>query len=53
MLYDGMGVWPAGVPAWRVTRFSLVSFLCQVALGYGKHYNRQNPFDWMELISLQ
>eukprot|EP00850_Spirogloea_muscicola_P012588 SM000082S22830 [mRNA] locus=s82:196914:198977:+ [translate_table: standard] len=24
-----------------------------VALGYSKHYNVQNPFDWMELISLQ
>lgn len=24
-----------------------------VALGYGKIYNVQNPFDWMELISLQ
>ncbi|KAK1370954.1 Ribonucleoside-diphosphate reductase small chain [Heracleum sosnowskyi] len=24
-----------------------------VALGYGKMYNVQNPFDWMELISLQ
>ncbi|KAL3644049.1 hypothetical protein CASFOL_011981 [Castilleja foliolosa] len=23
------------------------------ALGYGKLYNAQNPFDWMELISLQ
>ncbi|XP_074335610.1 ribonucleoside-diphosphate reductase small chain-like [Apium graveolens] len=23
------------------------------ALGYGKMYNVQNPFDWMELISLQ
>ena len=23
------------------------------ALGYGKTYNVQNPFDWMELISLQ
>ena len=24
-----------------------------VSLGYVKHYNTQNPFDWMELISLQ
>ncbi|GAB5031172.1 ribonucleoside-diphosphate reductase small chain [Nannochloropsis oceanica] len=24
-----------------------------VALGYEKHYNVQNPFEWMELISLQ
>ncbi|XP_076940871.1 ribonucleoside-diphosphate reductase small chain-like, partial [Bidens hawaiensis] len=24
-----------------------------VALGHGKLYNAQNPFDWMELISLQ
>lgn len=24
-----------------------------VALGYDKHYNATNPFDWMELISLQ
>jgi len=24
-----------------------------VALGYNKHYNISNPFDWMELISLQ
>lgn len=24
-----------------------------IALGYGKMYNVQNPFDWMELISLQ
>lgn len=24
-----------------------------VALGYNKHYYTQNPFDWMELISLQ
>jgi hypothetical protein len=24
-----------------------------VALGYNKHYNTSNPFDWMELISLQ
>lgn len=24
-----------------------------VALGQRKHYNSQNPFDWMELISLQ
>eukprot|EP00249_Psilotum_nudum_P009231 c217_g1_i1 orf=258-1253(+) len=24
-----------------------------VALGYSKFYNAQNPFDWMELISLQ
>jgi ribonucleoside-diphosphate reductase beta chain len=24
-----------------------------VALGYPKLYNAQNPFDWMELISLQ
>ncbi|KAI7985289.1 hypothetical protein LOK49_LG14G00199 [Camellia lanceoleosa] len=23
------------------------------ALGYGKLYDAQNPFDWMELISLQ
>lgn len=22
-------------------------------VGYGKMYNAQNPFDWMELISLQ
>jgi ribonucleoside-diphosphate reductase subunit M2 len=27
--------------------------ICQVALGYNKHYNTSNPFDWMELISLQ
>jgi hypothetical protein len=25
----------------------------QVALGYEKLYEAQNPFDWMELISLQ
>ena len=25
----------------------------QVALGYDKLYEAQNPFDWMELISLQ
>jgi len=25
----------------------------QVALGYNKLYNAANPFDWMELISLQ
>jgi len=25
----------------------------QVSLGYEKHYNVQNPFEWMELISLQ
>jgi ribonucleoside-diphosphate reductase subunit M2 len=24
-----------------------------VALGYAKHYNVTNPFDWMELLSLQ
>jgi hypothetical protein len=24
-----------------------------VALGYDKHYGVRNPFDWMELISLQ
>ena len=24
-----------------------------VALGYDKIYNSNNPFDWMELISLQ
>ncbi|CAK9205680.1 unnamed protein product [Sphagnum troendelagicum] len=33
-----------------------VSFVADrllVALGYSKHYNAQNPFDWMELISLQ
>ncbi|KAM7280418.1 hypothetical protein ACFE04_007552 [Oxalis oulophora] len=24
-----------------------------ISLGYGKMYNAQNPFDWMELISLQ
>jgi ribonucleoside-diphosphate reductase subunit M2 len=24
-----------------------------VALGYEKHFHVQNPFDWMELISLQ
>jgi hypothetical protein len=23
------------------------------ALGYEKHFNVRNPFDWMELISLQ
>lgn len=23
------------------------------ALGYPKHYNTVNPFDWMEMISLQ
>jgi len=28
-------------------------FFFQVALGYEKHYNVQNPFEWMELISLQ
>ncbi|KAL7160557.1 hypothetical protein ABFS83_01G104300 [Erythranthe nasuta] len=24
-----------------------------VALGYGKKYNVENPFDWMESISLE
>lgn len=24
-----------------------------VALGQQKHYNTKNPFDWMELLSLQ
>lgn len=24
-----------------------------VSLGYEKHYNTRNPFDWMEMISLQ
>ena len=24
-----------------------------VSLGYEKHYNASNPFDWMEMISLQ
>ena len=24
-----------------------------VSLGYEKHYNSTNPFDWMEMISLQ
>ena len=24
-----------------------------VALGHSKHYNVTNPFDWMELLSLQ
>lgn len=24
-----------------------------VDLGYQKHYNVKNPFDWMEMISLQ
>ena len=24
-----------------------------MALGYERHFNVQNPFDWMELISLQ
>ena len=24
-----------------------------VSLGYEKHYNSANPFDWMEMISLQ
>ena len=24
-----------------------------VALGYDKYYNASNPFDWMEMISLQ
>ena len=33
-------------------RTLLLSFF-QVALGYEKHYNVQNPFEWMELISLQ
>lgn len=23
------------------------------ALGYAKHYNAKNPFDWMDMISLQ
>jgi len=27
--------------------------LLQVSLGYAKKYKAQNPFDWMELISLQ
>lgn len=28
-------------------------YTAQVALGYDKLYEAQNPFDWMELISLQ
>jgi ribonucleoside-diphosphate reductase subunit M2 len=24
-----------------------------VALGYRRHYNEKNPFEWMEMISLQ
>ncbi|KAK4372484.1 hypothetical protein RND71_007868 [Anisodus tanguticus] len=31
----------------------LMSQYIKVALGYDKKYNVENPFDWMELISLQ
>ena len=33
---------------WKISVLAI-----QVALGYSKVYNVQNPFDWMELISLQ
>lgn len=31
----------------------MVPFIVQVSLGCEKVYKTQNPFDWMELISLQ
>ena len=31
----------------------LITCGLQVSLGYKKVYNAQNPFEWMELISLQ
>lgn len=30
-----------------------IPMIYQIALGYGKKYGATNPFDWMELISLQ
>lgn len=35
------------------TYIEFVADRLMTALGYGKIYNVQNPFDWMELISLQ
>lgn len=38
---------------WMCQYVQFVTDRLFVALGYPKHYNATNPFDWMEMISLQ
>ena len=48
--------WDGGVLTRRHRLLQYIEFVADrllVALGQDKHYNVCNPFDWMELISLQ
>ncbi len=48
----GIACLPACLPAW-VQYIEFVADRLLVALGYDKLFNVPNPFDWMEMISLQ